>query len=67
MEKTFWIDPYQSTLHTRVAAINNDELVLEKTIAFSFSGGQESDKAFINGIEIPVIASIAKQSTTEPH
>jgi Ser-tRNA(Ala) deacylase AlaX len=52
MEKTFWIDPYQSTLHTKVAAITNGELVLEKTIAFSFSGGQESDKAFINGIEI---------------
>ncbi|MBL7525132.1 alanyl-tRNA editing protein [Legionella bononiensis] len=52
MEKTFWKDPYQNTLHTKVAAINSGELVLEKTIAFSFSGGQESDKAFINGIEI---------------
>lgn len=52
MEKTFWIDPYQQTLYTRVVCVNVNEILLEKTIAYSFSGGQESDKAFINDIEI---------------
>lgn len=40
MEKVFWIDPYQHTLKTKVIAINDNEILLEKTIAFSFSGGQ---------------------------
>ncbi len=52
MEKTFWLDPYQHTLETRVAAVQGDEVVFEKTIAYSFAGGQESDKATVNGIEI---------------
>lgn len=52
MEKTFWLDPYQKTLRTKVLSVNSNEILLEKTIAFSFSGGQESDKAFINSIEI---------------
>lgn len=52
MEKVFWIDPYQHTLKTKVIAINDNEILLEKTIAFSFSGGQESDKAYINHLEV---------------
>lgn len=52
MEKTFWINPYQNTLETKIVSISGNEILLEKTIAFSFSGGQESDKAFINKIEI---------------
>lgn len=52
MEKTFWVDPYQHTLETRVAVVQGDEVVFEKTIAYSFAGGQESDTATVNGIEI---------------
>lgn len=52
MEKTFWLDPYKCTLTTKVARVHNNEVLLEKTIAFSFSGGQESDKAFINHMEV---------------
>lgn len=52
MEKTFWIDPYQHTLQTRVASVTDNEFVFEKTIAYSFAGGQESDKAQVNGIDI---------------
>ncbi|KTD56452.1 alanyl-tRNA editing protein [Legionella shakespearei] len=52
MEKVFWADPYQKSLNTQVALVNGNEVLLEKTIAFSFSGGQESDKAWINGIEV---------------
>jgi len=52
MEKVFWNDPYQQTLTTRVVEINGNEVLLDKTIAYSFSGGQESDQAWINDIEV---------------
>ncbi|MBS0272544.1 MAG: alanyl-tRNA editing protein [Proteobacteria bacterium] len=49
MQKVFWDDPYQHILCTRVTAVANNRILLEETIAFSFSGGQESDKATLNG------------------
>ncbi len=52
MRKVFWDDPYQQTLNTHVVEVNGDEVSFADTIAFSFSGGQESDKAFINGMEV---------------
>lgn len=52
MRKIFWDDPYQKTLSTHVVEVNGDEVLFAETIVFSFSGGQESDKAFINGIEV---------------
>ena len=48
MRKVFWDNPYQQTLPTKVTAVDGNRILLEETIAFSFSGGQESDKAFIN-------------------
>jgi Ser-tRNA(Ala) deacylase AlaX len=55
MKKVFWENPYQYTLYTTVASVNANELLFNETIAYSFSGGQESDKATINGI--PIISS----------
>lgn len=55
MKKVFWIDPYQHTLTTKVAQVNGNELLFDETIAYSFAGGQESDKAFIN--DLPVLNS----------
>lgn len=52
MRKVFWDNPYQDHLVTRVSAVNGPCILLEETIAFSFSGGQESDIASINGIKI---------------
>lgn len=52
MKKIFWNNPYQHTLLTRVESVNGNELIFTETIAYSFAGGQESDKAFINGIPI---------------
>lgn len=52
MQKTFWENPYQQTLTTHLVSVNGNEVLPEKTIAFSFSGGQESDKAWFNGIEV---------------
>jgi Ser-tRNA(Ala) deacylase AlaX len=55
MKKIFWDNPYLHTLTTKVSYLNRNEFLFEETIAYSFSGGQESDKAFIN--ELPILAS----------
>lgn len=55
MRKVFWDDPYQQTLTTKVASVEGDRILFEETIAFSFAGGQESDKAFIN--DLPILNS----------
>lgn len=52
MRKVFWDDPYQQTLTTKVVSVDGNQVLFESTIAFSFSGGQESDKATINGLTI---------------
>jgi Ser-tRNA(Ala) deacylase AlaX len=52
MKKTFWENPYQYSLQTEVIAVENSTLLFAETIAYSFAGGQESDKAWINGIPI---------------
>jgi Ser-tRNA(Ala) deacylase AlaX len=55
MHKVFWDTPYQTILTTRVALVEGNRVLLDETIAFSFSGGQESDKATIN--DCPIIHS----------
>ncbi len=52
MRKVFWDNPYQHTLTTKIASIDNNRILFEETIAFSFSGGQESDKSTIDGLPI---------------
>lgn len=55
MRKLFWDNPYQQHLITKVASVEGNKFLFEETIAYSFSGGQESDKVTINGL--PVIDS----------
>lgn len=55
MRKIFWENPYQSKLSTTVVEVNGAEVLFAETIAYSFSGGQESDSATVNGI--PVLSS----------
>lgn len=52
MRKVFWDDPYKRSLTTRVTSVLGNQILFEETIVFSFSGGQESDKATINGLPI---------------
>ena len=52
MNKIFWENPYQHTLTTRVVAVDGNKLLFADTIAYSFAGGQESDKAEVNRIPI---------------
>lgn len=55
MRKIFWDDPYQTRWATTVISVDNNRILFDETIVFSFSGGQESDKASVNGL--PVIQS----------
>lgn len=55
MRKVFWENPYQTTLATRVAEVNGNVVLFEDTIAYSFAGGQESDRAWVNGV--PILSS----------
>jgi len=47
MRKVFWDDPYRCNLVTKVTSVNENRILLEETIAFSFSGGQESDNGLL--------------------
>ena len=52
MKKIFWEDPYITQLCTKVREVRDNKILPEETIIFSFSGGQESDKATINGVPV---------------
>lgn len=52
MKKVFWDNPYQTQLKTKVQSIEGNKVLFDETIAYSFAGGQEHDKAWVNGIEI---------------
>ncbi|ARN84160.1 alanyl-tRNA editing protein [Candidatus Nucleicultrix amoebiphila] len=52
MRKVFWENPYQKVLNTKVTSVTGNKILLAETIAFSFSGGQESDQTFINGLSV---------------
>lgn len=54
-QKIFWQDPYLSELNTAVAAVRGDQVYLQSTIFFAFSGGQESDAGTLGGY--PVLAA----------
>jgi Ser-tRNA(Ala) deacylase AlaX len=50
--KKFWDDPYQTKLETTITSVVGDKITLKETIAYAFSGGQQSDSGFINEYEI---------------
>jgi len=50
--KVFWEDPYLTELSTIVTGVNGDVVTLRDTIAYAFSGGQQSDDGTINGFRI---------------
>ncbi len=52
MKKVFWDNPYQTVLNTKVKEVNGAEVLFEQTIAYSFSGGQESDLVHINQLQV---------------
>ena len=52
MKKIFWDNPYQISLKTKVIQVDGNTVVLEETIGYSESGGQESDRVTINDSEV---------------
>ena len=49
VRKLFWENPYATQLETHIATVNGDDVTLEATIFYAFSGGQESDTGTIGG------------------
>ncbi len=52
VEKVFWQDPYLQNLDAVISRIDGNDVILDKTIIYSFSGGQESDSASIGGNKV---------------
>ena len=52
VKKVFWDNPYQTELQTVITSVNGNLLTLRETIAFAFSGGQQSDDGNISGFNI---------------
>lgn len=50
--KVFWENPYLTELTAQVTGVDGPKVTLDKTIAYAFSGGQESDYGTINGYTI---------------
>lgn len=50
--KTFWDNPYLTELESVVTSVDGSDITVDKTIAFAFSGGQESDYGTIGGYKI---------------
>ncbi len=45
--KIFWENPYQTELATRIASVDGNDITVDETIFYAFSGGQESDSGTI--------------------
>ncbi|MBS0286749.1 MAG: alanyl-tRNA editing protein [Proteobacteria bacterium] len=70
MRKVFWDNPYQTSLETTVSAVEGNNVLCEGTIVFSFSGGQESDKATLNGLpvlESKIVGNLIYYTLPEDH
>ena len=68
--KIFWDNPYQTELNTKVKSIDNDIVTLDATIAYAFSGGQQSDDGTINGYKILTAKKVDKEiyyTIEQPH
>lgn len=50
--KVFWENPYQTELDTTVSSVNGNQVTVNSTIFFAFSGGQESDTGSIAGFQV---------------
>jgi Ser-tRNA(Ala) deacylase AlaX len=48
-KKIFWENPYLTELQTKVHTVVGNQITVDETIFFAFSGGQESDHGTIGG------------------
>ena len=52
VKKLFWKNPYATQLETHVVTVNGNDVTLEATIFYAFSGGQESDSGTMGGYKV---------------
>ena len=60
-KKIFWQDPYQTSLETRISSVSGPNVVVEETIFYAFSGGQESDSGTIGDYSVLDAQKIGKE------
>lgn len=51
-KRLFWDDPYMQECEATVVKINGNEVMLDQSNLYAFSGGQASDSGTINGIPL---------------
>jgi alanyl-tRNA synthetase len=59
--KLFYQDPYMYECEARVISINGFDIIVDKTVFFAFSGGQESDDGTINNIHVKLARAEGKE------
>jgi Ser-tRNA(Ala) deacylase AlaX len=59
--KAFWDDPYLTELEAVVTSVDHNYVTVDRTIAFAFAGGQESDTGTIGGYKIMQAEKNGKQ------
>ncbi len=52
VDKLFRKDPYLDSCEAKVASSEGQEITLDKTVFFAFSGGQQSDSGTIGGFRV---------------
>ncbi|GAA0741734.1 alanyl-tRNA editing protein [Clostridium oceanicum] len=52
VKKIFWENPYLTEIEAKVKSVDSNVITLDQTIAFAFSGGQQSDFGTIGGYKI---------------
>jgi Ser-tRNA(Ala) deacylase AlaX len=52
VRKVFWEDPYLTELTTVITSVDENIITLRDTIAYAFSGGQQSDDGTVNDFSI---------------
>lgn len=52
VKKLFWQDPYLTELETCITSVQGNEITVDQTIFYAFSGGQESDTGTIGGYQV---------------
>ena len=50
--KVFWENPYLTELTAKITSVIGSDIMVDKTIFYPFSGGQESDEGFIGGQKV---------------
>ncbi|MDR3215690.1 MAG: alanyl-tRNA editing protein [Bacilli bacterium] len=52
VNKLFWQDPYLDHCDAIVTSVSGNNITVDQTVAYAFSGGQESDMGTIGGFNI---------------